>query len=86
MPADVATAVSTVRGSRQALATSPLLRAWEPKLARYGWLAGPGYDDAAVRSAVDAFSREILTPLAFVTRDGSTWAMQAIEPPLRTAD
>jgi hypothetical protein len=50
-----------------------LLRAWEPKLARGGWLAGPGYDDAAVRSAVDAFSREILTPLAFVTRDGTTW-------------
>ena len=61
----------------------PILR--PPKLARGGWLAGPDYDDAAVRSAVDAFSREILTPLAFVTLDGCTWAMQAIEPPLRTA-
>jgi GT2 family glycosyltransferase len=62
-----------------------LLRAWEPKLKRGGWLAGPGYDDDAIRRAVDAFSRDVLTPLAFVTRDGTTWAMQAIEPPLRSA-
>lgn len=62
-----------------------LLRAWEPKLARTGWLAGPGYDDPAVRRAVDAFCDEILTPLAFVTRDGTTWALQAIEPPMRAA-
>lgn len=62
-----------------------LLRAWEPKLARGGWLAGPGYDDPAVRRAVDAFCEAALTPLAFVTRDGTTWALQAIEPPMRSA-
>jgi GT2 family glycosyltransferase len=62
-----------------------LLRAWEPKVARGGWLAGSGYDDPDVRRAVDAFSRELLTPLAFVTRDGKTWAMQAIERPMRAA-
>lgn len=63
-----------------------LLRAWEPKLARGGWLAGPGYDDPDLRRAVDAFSRGTLTPVAFVTRDGSTWAMQAVEPPSRPAE
>lgn len=68
-----------------AVALPSLLGAWEPKLARGGWLAGPGYDDDAIRGAVDAFCEAILTPLAFVTRDGATWALQAIEPPMRAA-
>ena len=37
-----------------------------------------------VRLAVDAYSRDCLTPLAFVTRDGKTWAIQAIAPPSST--